>query len=90
VNPPFDADLIRHALARVRACRKLWRSPGLQNFLSCRLDTALAGRPNEIKEAVISVGVFGHTPACDSTADLIARVRSCFRVESLIPLLPAE
>jgi hypothetical protein len=90
VNPPFDADLIRHALARVRQSREFRRSPGLQSFLTFLVDAVLAGRTDELKESFIKVELFRPTPACDSKADPIVRVGYYFRAELLRPSLPAE
>jgi TolB-like protein/Flp pilus assembly protein TadD len=76
VNPSLDPDLIRHALARVRASRELRRSPGLQGLLTFLMDAALTGRADEIKESVIGVEVFHRVPGYDAKADPIVRVQA--------------
>jgi hypothetical protein len=90
VNPPFDADLVRHGLARVRQSREFRRSPGLQSFLTFLVDAVLTGRTDELKESVIGVEVLHRAPGYDAKADPIVRVGSCSRAESLMPSSQVE
>jgi hypothetical protein len=90
VNPPLNANLIRHALVRVCQSGQFRRSPGIQRSLVVVMDAALTGRADEIKEAVIGAGVCRRTPAYDPKADPIVPAGWCFLAESLMPPLPAE
>jgi serine/threonine-protein kinase len=76
MKPLLAADLIRHALARVRASREFRRSPGLQRFLAFMVEAVLAGHTDEIKESVIGVEVFHRPPGYDPRADPIVRVQA--------------
>jgi len=76
VNPLPDADLVRHALGRVRESREFRRSPGLQNFLTYLVESALRKDDGALKESVIGVEVFHRAPGYDTKADPIVRVQA--------------
>ncbi|MBM3882837.1 MAG: hypothetical protein FJ387_24460 [Verrucomicrobia bacterium] len=71
-----DADLVRHALGRVRESREFRRSPGLQAFLTYLMESALRKDDGALKESVIGVEVFHRPPGYDSKADPIVRVEA--------------
>src|SRR5262245_13322179 len=71
-----DEGAIRQQLERVLASREFSGSPRLQAFLRFVAEYSLTNRAAELKEYLIAVEVYGHTPDYDPQAKSTIRVEA--------------
>jgi serine/threonine-protein kinase len=75
-TPALPEDLIRSQLARVEAHTLFIRSARMRRFLEFTIESALAGRAEQLKEYVLGIEVFGRAETHDPRLDPIVRVEA--------------